>query len=62
MNKNQAKKILPIIQALADGRTIQFAATDKEWVDLDSDDGGVFLETLINSPQSLFSCSPISDK
>lgn len=52
MNRNQAKKILPIIQALADGRTIQFAATDKEWVDLDSDDGGVFLETLINNPQS----------
>lgn len=52
MNRNQAKEILPIIQALADGRTIQFAATDKEWVDLDSDDGGVFLETLINSPQS----------
>lgn len=52
MNRNQAKEILPIIQALADGRTIQFAATDKEWVDLDSNDGGVFLETLINSPQS----------
>lgn len=52
MNRNQAKKILPIIQALADGRTVQFAATDKEWVDLDSDDGGVFLETLINNPQS----------
>lgn len=52
MNRNQAKEILPIIQALADGRTIQFAATDKEWVDLDSDDGGVFLETLINNPQS----------
>ena len=51
MNRNQAKEILPIIQALADGRTIQFAATDKEWVDLDSDDGGVFLETLINNPQ-----------
>lgn len=52
MNRNQAEEILPIIQALADGRTIQFAATDKEWVDLDSDDGGVFLETLINNPQS----------
>ena len=52
MNRNQAKEILPIIQALADGRTVQFAATDKEWVDLDSNDGGVFLETLINSPQS----------
>lgn len=52
MNRNQAKEILPIIQALVDGRTIQFAATDKEWVDLDSDDGGVFLETLINNPQS----------
>ena len=52
MNRNQAKEILPIIQALEDGRTIQFAATDKEWIDLDSNDGGVFLETLINSPQS----------
>lgn len=51
MNRNQAKEILPIIQALADGEIIQFAATDKEWVDLDSDDGGLFLETLINNPQ-----------
>ena len=52
MNRNQAKKILPIIQALADGRTVQFAATDKEWIDLDGDKDGLSFETLINNPQS----------
>lgn len=39
---------MPILQALAEGKTIQFAATDKEWIDSD----GLSLETLINNPQA----------
>ena len=49
--KKDINKVMPILQALADGKTIQFAATDTEWIDLDSDEDGLSLETLINSPQ-----------
>lgn len=45
-------KVMPIIQALAEGKIIQFAATYKEWVDLDGDKDGLLLETLINNPKS----------
>ena len=43
---------MPILQALVEGKTIQFATTDKEWVDLDGNKDGLSLETLINNPQS----------
>ena len=49
--KKDIDKVMPILQALAEGKTIQFAATDKEWIDLDCDEDGLSLETLINSPQ-----------
>lgn len=50
--KKDINKLMPILQALERDRTIQFAATDEEWVDLDGNKDGLFLETLINSPQS----------
>ena len=50
--KKDINKVMPILQALAEGKIIQFAATDKEWVDLDSNKDGLSLETLINNPQS----------
>ena len=50
--KKDINKVMPILQALADGKTIQFAATDKEWIDLDSDEDRLSLETLINNPQA----------
>lgn len=50
--KGEIQRILPIFQAMADGKTIQFAVTDKEWIDIDSDEEGLLLETLIGSPQS----------
>ena len=50
--KKDINKVMPILQALAEGKTIQFAATDKEWIDLDGDKDGLSLETLINNPQS----------
>ena len=46
--KKDINKVMPILQALAEGKTIQFAATDKEWIDSD----GLSLETLINNPQA----------
>lgn len=55
MEKNYSKdinKVMPILQALAEGKIIQFAATYKEWVDLDGDKDGLLLETLINNPKS----------
>lgn len=48
--KKDINKLMPILQALEKGKTIQFADTDKEWVD--SDEDGLLLETLINNPQS----------
>ena len=45
-------KLMPLLQALAKGKIIQYATTNKEWVDLNSDEDGLLLETLINSPQS----------
>lgn len=50
--KGEIQRFLPIFQAMAEGRTIQFAVTDKEWIDIDSDEEGLLLETLIGSPQS----------
>lgn len=48
--KKDINKVMPILQALAEGKTIQFAATDKEWIDGNKD--GLSFETLINNPQS----------
>ena len=50
--KKDIDKIMPILQALEKGKTIQFAALVNEWVDLDGDKDGLLLETLINNPQA----------
>lgn len=50
--KKDIDKVMPILQALEKGKTIQFAALVNEWVDLDGDKDGLLLETLINNPQS----------
>ena len=34
MNRQQAKKLLPIIQAFAEGKTIQYRHGDVDWVDV----------------------------
>ncbi len=48
--KKDINKLMPILQALERDRTIQFATTDKEWID--SNEDGLSLETLINNPQA----------
>lgn len=50
--KKDIDKVMPILQALEKGKTIQFATLVNEWVDLDSDEDGLSLETLVNNPQS----------
>lgn len=50
--KKDIDKVMPILQALAEGKTIQFAALVNEWVDINSDEDGILLETLINNSQA----------
>lgn len=35
MNRQQAKELLPIIQAFAESKTIQYSYGDADWVDID---------------------------
>ena len=58
--KKDIDKVMPILQALEKGKTIQFAALVNEWVDLDGDKDGLLLETLINNPQA-FRVKPKSE-
>lgn len=44
--KKDINKLMPILQALVEGKTIQFATTDKEWVDLDGNKDGNPWENL----------------
>lgn len=50
--KKDINKVMPILQALAEDKTIQFLALVNEWVDINSDEDGILLETLINNPQA----------
>ena len=38
MNRERAKKLLPIIQAYVDGKDIQFAREGEKWRDMSKDD------------------------
>lgn len=40
MNRQQAKELLPIIQAFAEGKTIQYSYGDADWIDI-SPDGAI---------------------
>lgn len=50
--KKDINKVMPILQALEKGKTIQFATLVNEWVDIDGNKDGLLLETLINNPQA----------
>lgn len=50
--KNEIQRLLPIFKAMAEGRTIQFAIKGNSWTDIDADEEGLFLDTLIATPQS----------
>ena len=49
--KGEIQRLLPIFQAMADGRIIQFAANDNNWIDIDGEEEGLLLDTLIDNPQ-----------
>ena len=50
--KGEIQRLLPIFKAMAEGKTIQFATNGNSWIDIDGDEEGLFLDTLINTPQS----------
>lgn len=50
--KGEIQRLLPIFKAMADGKTIQFATNGNSWIDIDGDEEGLFLDTLIATPQS----------
>lgn len=50
MNRQQAKELLPIIQAFAEGKTIQFKWPNGAWIDLEDRDV-INSATLVNMPQ-----------
>lgn len=49
---NEIIKAFPIFQAVKDGKTIQTIDEMGYWYDLDLDEDGLSLETLINSPRN----------
>lgn len=49
--KKDIDKVMPILQALAEGKTIQFAVNGDNWIDIDGNEEGLFLETLMATPQ-----------
>ena len=44
--KQEVKRLFPILEAIKEGKTIQFHLPDG-WRDIDGDDEGFYLETLI---------------
>lgn len=42
MNRKQAKELLPIISAFAEGKTIQYYYIDAGWADIDPDGAADF--------------------
>lgn len=49
--KGEIQRLLPIFQAMADGMVIQFTANGNNWIDVDGEEEGLFLDTLIDNPQ-----------
>lgn len=49
--KGEIQRLLPIFQAMADGKTIQFSTNGNSWIDIDGDEEGLFLDTLMATPQ-----------
>lgn len=50
MNRQETKNILPIIQAFAEGKTVQFKWGNGAWVDLEKNDA-LNLARLVKYPQ-----------
>ena len=48
MNKQQAKELLPVIQAFADGKTIQYYYGGADWVDVKPNESVDFSDDVLN--------------
>lgn len=51
--KGEIQRLMPIFQAMAEGRTIQFSANGNSWTDIDGDEEGLFLDPLIATPTKI---------
>ena len=49
--KGEIQRLLPIFQAMADGRIIQVSENGNDWIDIDGEEEGLFINTLIDNPQ-----------
>ena len=49
--KGEIQRLLPIFQAMADGGIIQVSENGNDWIDIDGEEEGLFLNTLIDNPQ-----------
>ena len=49
--KKDINKLMPILKAFAEGRTIQFAVNGDSWIDIDGNEEGLFLDTLMTTPR-----------
>ena len=49
--KGEIQRLMPIFQAMADGRVIQVSENGNDWIDIDGEEEGLFLDTLIDNPQ-----------
>ena len=49
--KGEIQRLLPIFQAMADGRIIQVSENGNDWIDIDGEEAGLYIDTLIDNPQ-----------
>lgn len=49
--KGEIQRLLPIFRAMADGRIIQFSSNGNYWIDIDGEEEGLLLDTLIGNPK-----------
>ena len=49
--KVEIQRLMPIFQAMADGRVIQVSENGNDWIDIDGEEEGLYIDTLIDNPQ-----------
>ena len=49
--KGEIQRLMPIFQAMADGRVIQVSENGNDWIDIDGEEEGLYIDTLIDNPQ-----------
>ena len=49
--KGEIQRLMPIFQAMSDGRIIQVSENGNDWIDIDGEEEGLFLDTLIDNQQ-----------